>query len=222
MVGASQLLDLALPVPLLTYELVDLVVEIAHAVLIQPLVLDERHLLRQLLDDLTASERQAGEPRLAPASLARQAQQVTRGWAHSSQSPTSSHSLAKYGRCDLSGRFASRFAVTNRLSRAWAFSSLRAITKPRATPKTKSVCRCPKLTAPYNTTDCGHTTDPRPPCPRRSDHAAPLNQGQVCRCRRSIRTVCHKPPAPLPQLRLSTTTPSPGFFKFHLKSRLIR
>ena len=46
---------------------------------------------------------------------------------YSSQSGTLSHSDARYGRTLLSSRFWSRFAVTNLLSMACAFSSLRAI-----------------------------------------------------------------------------------------------
>mmetsp|Transcript_35763 Transcript_35763/g.90653 ORF Transcript_35763/g.90653 Transcript_35763/m.90653 type:complete len:225 (+) Transcript_35763:158-832(+) len=51
-VRPSQGLDLSLPVPLFSHQLVDRVVEVSHAVLLEPLVLDERHLLRDLLDDL--------------------------------------------------------------------------------------------------------------------------------------------------------------------------
>ena len=59
-VGPAELLYTPLPVPLLAHELVDRVVELAYAVLVEPLVLDERHLLRDLLQDLPAVQLAVG------------------------------------------------------------------------------------------------------------------------------------------------------------------
>ena len=86
----------------------------------QALVLNERHLLADLLDDLHAL------PAAASGEHTPSSDDVG-AVAHISQSGTLSHIVLRYGRSDLSIRLSSFFAVTKRLSIDCALSSLRAI-----------------------------------------------------------------------------------------------